>query len=123
MTQAANRLQNQLVAALQTTLRTGKPVHLPEAGRLLWQIFGELSSTRTYHMAGPNPIAYSEIVAWQRLFDWKLERHHLDLILAMDRAFLEHASARREKAPDGVKALPPSSGQAVNAAAFDAVFG
>lgn len=90
-----DRLQTQLVAALRQNLATRKPVPIPEAGRLLWQIFGELSSTRTYHMAGPNPIAYSEIMAWQNLFDWKLERHHLDLILAMDRAYLDRAYSQR----------------------------
>lgn len=117
-----DRLETQLVAALRNNLATRKPVPLPEAGRLLWRIFGELSATRTYNQVGPNPIAYSEMAAWQRLFGWSLGRHHLDMIRALDDAYLEHAYSKQAKAADGVKTLPPSSGQAVNPAVFDAVF-
>lgn len=123
MGNAHDRLETQLVAALRQNLATRKPVPLPEAGRLLWRIFGEISATRTYNQAGPNPISHQEIAAYARLARWPLQPHHVAVLRAMDEAYLEHAYSKQANAPDGVKTLPPSSGQAVNAAVFDAVFG
>lgn len=120
---AIDRLTNQLVAALRQNLATRKPVALPEAGRLLWRIFGELSAARTYNQAGPNPISHQEIVGYTHICRWPLQPHHVAVLRAMDEAYLEHAYSGKGKAPDGMKTLPLSSGQAVNPAAFDAVFG
>lgn len=117
------RLQKQLVAVLNAHLAVGKVPAVPEAGRDLWRIFIALSGGRTYHFAGPNPIALGEIDAYARLHRWPLQPHHVGVIAALDAAWLEHAYAKRDKSPDGVKTLPRHSGQAVNPAAFDAVFG
>jgi hypothetical protein len=100
-------------------LATGRPVPVPEAGRLLWSIFVGLSATRTYHMAGPNPISHAEIAAYTRVHRWPLSDSHLSIIRALDDAWLEHAYAKQ-----GGKDRPVrSSGQKVTPASFDAVFG
>lgn len=121
MTRNSDRLRNQLVAAMRKHLHTGARPAVPEAGQTLWQIFASLSAKRTYHASGPNPIAYAEIEAYARLHRWPLRPHHVEMIRALDQAWLDHAYAQMDSG-DG---KPPrrASGQAINAAAFDAVFG
>lgn len=113
------RLRGALVSVLRDHL-AGSPSSVPEAGRLLWSIFADLSATRTYHMAGPNPISFAEIEAYCRLLRWPLEPHHVAIIRALDMAWLEHAQASRGGER---KTVQRSSGQAVTPASFDAVFG
>lgn len=116
-----DRLEKQLLAALQRALDK-KPPRVPEAGRLLWRWFIALSETRTYHMAGPNPISFAEIEAYACLHRWPMEPRHVAIIRALDAAWLAHAtasSARRE----GKNAVPRSSSQPITADLFDAVFG
>ncbi len=112
------RLRAQLVAAVAQA----KPI-VPEAGRLLWQWFLDLHETRSFGMNGPNPITFAEIEAFARLMRWPIEPHHVSLILAMDRAWINHINAQ---APGG---SAPSSGASaaprpvLTPALFDAVFG
>lgn len=115
-----NRLKKQLCAAVMAAL-TGRKVRPPEAGLELWNAFQRLSATRTYHPAGPNPIQPSEIAAWCQLMRMPLEPRHVDIITAMDAAWLDQAYARDRAAPDGVKTLPPVSQVPLTAALFDAV--
>ncbi|MBB1498459.1 hypothetical protein [Paracoccus sp. MC1862] len=116
-----DRLQNQLCAAVKAALAGGK-VRPPEAGIELWKAFQRLSATRTYHPAGPNPIQPSEIAAWCQLMRMPLEPRHVEIILAMDGAWLDQAYAR-DRTPDGVKTLPPISQQPLTVALLDAVMG
>lgn len=116
-----DRLEKHLVAALERALDK-KPARVPEAGRLLWQWFIALSETRTYHMAGPNPISFGEIEAFARLHRWPIEPRHVAIIRAMDAAWLAHAMARSGAGADKA-AIPLSAAQDINPAAFDAVFG
>lgn len=109
------QLQNLLVAAV-----TASKPRVAESVRLLWRIFVELSATRTYHMAGPNPIAYAEIEAYCRLNCWSLERRHVQILRAMDDAWLKHAYTKIGK--DNGSELPAGSCQPISAGAFDAVF-
>lgn len=120
---AIDRLTNQLVAALRQNLATRRPVAIPEAGRLLWQIFGELSGTRTYNQAGPNPISHQEIAAYARLARWPLQPHHVAILRAMDAAYLDHTYSPQAKAPEGMKTLPHVSRHELTPALFDAVLG
>lgn len=116
-----DRLEKQLVAALERALDKA-PTRIPEAGRLIWQWFIALSETRTYHMAGPNPISFAEMEAYAHLHRWPMEPRHVTIIRAMDAAWLAHANAsgaRRE----GKNAVPRSSSQPMTADLFDAVFG
>lgn len=114
-----DRLKQQLCAAVRASL-SGKPARHPEAGRELWNAFQRLSATRTYHPAGPNPIQPSEILAWCDLMRLPLAPHHVDIIMAMDRAFLDHVTSR---APAGVKAMAPVSETPLTAGLLDAILG
>ena len=116
------RLEEQLVEALRRHLADGTPVRLPEAGRLLWRAFVELDATRTMHMAGPNPIPYTEIFAYARLTGLPLQPHHVQILRAMDTVLLEHFAASRG-APDGAKPPPRESKAPLTPALFDAMMG
>lgn len=114
-----------LVAALRRHLAGGKPV-VPEADVLFWNLFMEISASRTYHAAGPNPVSFAEIEAYARLHRWPLRPHHVAIIRALDDAWLEHAYRKQEggeadrKSFDGRRAaLAPQ----LTAGSFDAVFG
>lgn len=97
------RLTRQLVEALRA-----RPPIIPEAGRLVWRAFVALSRSRSYGAVGPNPISYLEIEAWCRLMRMPLEPHHVEMICALDQAWLR------------ADALPKPKGN-LTAAAFDAV--
>lgn len=117
---------NLLVNALKRHLAGGKPV-VPEAGVLLWNLFMQISASRTYHAAGPNPITYAEIEAYACLHRWPLQSHHLDTIRALDDAWLEYAYRQQGKATGGKDDKTFDSRRyanrpALTAAAFDAVF-
>ena len=118
---ARTRLSRQLCAAVTAAL-SGARVRPPEAGRPLWNAFQRLNATRTYHMAGPNPISFAEIEAFARLMRQPLEPWHVTILMDMDAAWLTQATARA-KVPEGVKALPPISKQPLNAALLDVVMG
>ncbi|SKA26297.1 phage tail assembly chaperone [Consotaella salsifontis] len=113
---AQERLQRQLVAAVTSA----KP-RVPEAGRLLWRWFGELHDARGYGMTGPNPISFAEIEAWARLRRLPLQPHHVEILRAMDAAWIE--AAQKRSAPGAPPAAARTTDQKINPAAFDAVFG
>lgn len=115
------RLKAQLCAAVERALK-GQTTRPPEAGRLLWKAFLELSGTRTYSMAGPNPIQPSEVLAWCRLKAIPLEPRHVEIIFAMDRVWLDRGTAKASS-PSDVPILPPISQQPLTAALLDAVMG
>ena len=115
-------LSRQLCAAVKAHL-TGRKVPPPEAGVLLWNAFQRLSSTRTYHMAGPNPLQPSEIEAFCRTMRLPLEPRHVAILMEMDRAWLDQAYAGKAAEAKGVKTLPPVSQRSLSAALFDAVVG
>lgn len=123
MTKAHDRLERQMVDALKRHLATRKPVVVPEAGRLLWRLFVEIGATRTMHSAGPNPISYAEIMGYSQINRWQLQPHHVELIRALDDAWLQHTYSRPGSSPNGGSILSDGSGQSINPAAFDAVFG
>jgi hypothetical protein len=112
-----------LEAKLRQALSAGERVIIPEAGALVWQWFCDLSAGRTWHMAGPNPIAYSEIEAYARLNRWPMRSDHVEAIRALDAVFIDHCSRRNAPAPEGVKTLPPVSDRPMSGELFDALFG
>lgn len=112
---------NLLLSAVEAALR-GERVVPPAGGELAWSWFIALCRTRTGHVFGPNPISYAEIEAYARLYRWPIKPQHVDMILAMDRVWMEHA----RELSGGNRQMPPSSdghGQEMTPAAFDAVFG
>ena len=113
-----HRLEVQLVTALRRHLADGQPVHLPEAGRFLWRAFVELDATRSMHMSGPNPIAYTEIEAWARLNRCPLGARHVRIIKAMDATLIEHAA--RKQGGDSIAGRSPHQ---LSAKLFDKAIG
>lgn len=107
---AWQRLERQMTVALVAHM-AGRPLLVPEAGRLFWRWFVDLHRSRTYHAAGPHPIAYAEIEAYGRLHGWPLERRHVELIRALDAAWLNQ------------NIRPTSQPAMLTAESFDAVLG
>jgi hypothetical protein len=117
-----DRLEAQLVAAMKTHLSGGQ-ISVPIAGDLVWRWFGDLSSTRTWHNAGPNPIAHTEILAWMGAARWPLGPRHIRLIRALDDEWIAHFYAQRSRERAEVRTLPLPSEHAVSPLLFDAMFG
>lgn len=117
-----NRLQASMTAALRRHLFGNAPLRIPEAGRVLWNIFADLSATRSTGFAA-QPIGYADIMAYSRLNRWPLEPRHVDLICALDRVWLEWARSRAPIGDTPVRTAPPPPSQDMTIAAFDAVFG
>ncbi|MDR7147047.1 hypothetical protein [Rhizobium sp. BE258] len=123
-----DRLKKLLVEELKRNMVQGGRPRLPEGGKLLWGIFLDLDRGRSLHASGANPIAATDIEAYARLHRWPLQPHHVDILVAMDRAFLEVSyeqmrQARDGKTSDGTKVLPRRSSHAVTPQVFDAMFG
>jgi hypothetical protein len=118
------RLEKLLVQVLAEHLSNpGSVPNVPEVGELAWRWFLDLHQTRTVGFTGPNPISYTEIIAYSDLEGWALEKHHVALIRALDRAYLDFANSQRTANNIQGKTVPHNSGQALNPAAFDATFG
>ena len=57
--------------------------------RFHWRCFHELSSRRSYSGSGPQPIAYSELVAYQQVINVYFLPWELDLLIQLDNIWLE----------------------------------
>jgi len=110
---AERRLAEQLAAALTQILTSHRPPAIPEAGRLIWTFFCDLSESRTRGMHGPDYLTDAGIEAWARLHRWPIEPRHVRLIRALDRAWMKHA---------GVAGHAPASSDPITPGAFDAIF-
>lgn len=115
----SDRLQRLLLAALRSQLDDGK-ARPPEGGIVLWNAFSALSRQRTWHGHGPNPIPVSEVEAFCRLMRLPLEPKHVGIILAMDRAWLDHVMASMKTSTD--KPGRHVSKQGLTPALMDAMF-
>jgi hypothetical protein len=60
----------------------------------VWSWFLELNAARTGNGYGPNPIAYSEIAAWKELKGASPRAFEVDMLRALDGAYLEAYSER-----------------------------
>lgn len=121
----SSNLRDLLCAELKRQLDARSPVapRIPAGGDLLWRWFMDLHRSRTLHAAGPNPIAYAEIVAYAALMRWPIEPRHVMILRAMDQTYLEASMKPQAAAPEGVKTLPPISSAPVTAGLVDAMFG
>ncbi|WP_296435568.1 MULTISPECIES: phage tail assembly chaperone [unclassified Rhizobium] len=122
------RLKQLLTDELRRNLLQGGRPRVPAGGDLLWRWFVDLSRARTYHAGGPNPISFAEVRAYAELYRWPMGPHHIDVLFALDRVYLdvsyEQAQVTRDgKTADGVKVLPPRSQHNVTPGMFDAMFG
>ena len=81
--------------------QTGKPPAeligpaMPPALGYLWRTFIRLHNGRSYGEAGANPICYTEIKAWCDLYGADLVDWEIDLVKALDAAFI---SSQNDKA-------------------------
>jgi hypothetical protein len=116
------RLERHLVQAMKTHLAGGPPT-VPEAGRLAWGWFLELSATRSWHGAGPNPISFAEIDAWARLMRWPVLPHHVQHVRALDEVWLQNFYSKRTRPQADVKLLPTRSEHAITPGLLDVMFG
>ena len=115
-----NRIERHLIHCMQQHLIGGRAV-IPEGGVLVWRWFLDLCRTRSSNGHGPNPISHAEIEAYARLQRWPLEPRHIDLVLALDRVWLDHMRGYQSA---GLAHQPTRiSGQVITPEAFDAVFG
>lgn len=118
------RLKRQLARALADHLRAPKqPLELPEAGRLIWSWFNDLSQARSWHSNGPNPIAYVDIDAYARLMAWPLRPYEIGLIRFLDQTYCDAFYQSRSRDAGDVKKLPQRSSEAVSPELFDVAFG
>jgi hypothetical protein len=116
------RLQKLMVAALRMHL-AGGATEMPAGGDLLWRWFLDLGAARSWHAAGPNPIAWSDVAAYCSLTGTRMELRHLDTLRAMDAAYIEHFHTRDAPPQEGVKPMPPVSARPMTGELFDALFG
>lgn len=98
------------------------PVVLPEAGKMIWTWFNDLSQARSWHANGPNPIAYVDIAAYAALMRWPLRPYEITIIRALDLTYTNAWYASRATHQEGVKKLPIRSDAAVTPELFDAIF-
>ena len=66
----------------------------------VWGWFWELSQRRTAGFDSPNPLAWTEIQAWQTLTRTLILPEEIQLILMMDSAWLEAVAEHREEMKD-----------------------
>lgn len=115
-----DRLKAQLVDAVKSRVEGDRHPALPEAGVMLWNIFGSLAARRSYHLGGPNPISFAEMLAWSNVFRTPLEPHHVEILVAMDQAWIEAVNARNHRAAGGEASAP--RGHKLTADVFDQLF-
>ena len=114
---AWSRFTARMEDAVRVAMTTQLPPVLPVGGSILWSLFGDLCAGRQHGANGPEPFPLSEIEAAGRMDGLALSAHHVATLKAMDRAWIAVASGPR--LPDGVKAVPHRSTQALTPTLFD----
>lgn len=119
--------QQRLARLLSDALRNhlaGHPARPPDAGVMIWRVFGDLAARRTWHAHGPNPISFSEIDAYCRIMGRPLQPGHVDLLLAMDRVWLDWSiNTLRAGAEGAAPTVPQVSQRPLSPELFDAMMG
>lgn len=113
------RYKTTVLEALRLHLQGREPSRIPAGADFYWRAFAELSAARSVGQTGPAPLSFQDIEAWARLHRWPLQPHHVTLITAMDRIFLEQARRRLARG----EGVDPEAAAPVNPGLFDAVFG
>lgn len=73
------------------------PPPAPPAGRHLLDWFNELSASRSGNGYGPNPISYSELLAWARLTHRRPSPGEIAILRRLDEEVIRHAAAEADK--------------------------
>lgn len=114
---AWSRFADRMAAAMTSHLAGGTQVRPPDGGTLFWEAFADLNASRRLGPAGPDPLSLAEVQAWAAMNGTPLAPHHVAVIRALDRAWLDHVRTRR--APEGVKTVPAMSTGALTPNLFD----
>ncbi|HVV43186.1 MAG TPA: hypothetical protein VHC94_19220 [Nitrobacter sp.] len=93
---------------------------VPWAGQRVWGIFLDVHATRGSNGFGANPISYGEIESWSRLRREPVRPFEMDIIRALDIAYLEAVAKKAEA--QATPEQPQVSGRKLSPALFDAVF-
>lgn len=80
-------------------------------------MFLELNGQRTGSGFGPNPLQFSELLAWQQMTSRRLVPWETRAVLAMDRAYMVVSAELAKPAEDQV------SEENLSAEVFDRMFG
>jgi hypothetical protein len=90
---------------------------IPPAGWRIWSIFSELNRTRTVGW-GLSPISFHEIESWAWIKREPLRAFEIDIILALDAAYLEAVSNRS----NNESVAPHTNSRRMSPALFDTLF-
>lgn len=63
----------------------------------VWHWFHDLHSTRRAGFSGPDPLSFSEIQAWMNLTGTIVRPYEVQIIKALDNAFLKHMQKQQQK--------------------------
>lgn len=87
----------------------GPEAEVPPTCDHIWQWFCDLSACRSHADSGPQPISHQEIQAWSRLTGQIITPEEVDILRAMDKAFLREMSRERRAAMDAQKQEQPKA--------------
>lgn len=65
-----------------------EPLSPPEGTEHIWQTFWELRDTARMGFSGPERLSFFDLDAWMRVRDLKLPGWFIDMIMAMDMAYM-----------------------------------
>ena len=102
--------------ALVEMAAKGETVRVPDHLMPIWRPFRDISRTRRWADHGPEAISYQEVAAYCAMTRTPLQPHHVEAIMEMDAAWLDHLHQRR----NGVTAAVPLP---LTAASLDSMLG
>ncbi len=70
---------------------------IPEAVLHIWHYYWELRNCASYGFNGPNPLSYTDILSWLRLFQIDIPTRDLLLLLSLDREYLSFCYSEQKK--------------------------
>lgn len=76
---------------------------IPAALSHIWEWFCELSATRSGNGAGPNPISYSEVMAWALLTGRAPSPRDVRAIMELDAAFFRELAEQDRRRDAAIK--------------------
>lgn len=111
-----------MVEALCLHLDEGANFSLPAGGEMIWAWFVDLSAGRGWRGGAPVALQWSEIAAYCRVLGHPIEPRHVEILRAMDLAYLRHMARQQPKA-GAQEAAKPVSRTKLTGGLFDAMFG
>lgn len=73
------------------------PIELPAEAEFVWEVFWEIRRGIKSGFGGAEAMGFMEIDAWQRVRSFRLGNQIVDMLLAMDAAYMREAN--RESSP------------------------